>query len=195
MTKTSPLSFSKHLTQEQREELYDLLHTQGKTLAEGVTWCEGIGVKTSRTSLSDWLKRYRLIRKVEGFDTAATEMEERLVKRGIDPLLAPKLAQQGFLLQAAEAEDAETFLAMASLIQRHVEFEAAKQEHADIMDIKRTQSKQRDRALEQAQEKVEQAERKLQLMEKKMKDAGDLVEDKELTAEEKVNRWKEIFGR
>jgi hypothetical protein len=133
MAKLSPLSFAAKLTHEQREELYALLQT--KTLAEGVEWCEKLGVKTSDSSMSDWFKRYRMIRKVEGFDQAADELGERLAKRGIDPLLAPKIAQQVFLLQAAEAEDAETFETMTKIIQAHVQFEAGKQAHADKMGI------------------------------------------------------------
>lgn len=193
MAKLSPLSFAAKLTHEQREELYALLQT--KTLAEGVEWCDKLGVKTSDSSLSEWLPRYRMIRKVEGYDQAADELGERLAKRGIDPLLAPKIAQQVFLLQAAEAEDAETFETMTKIIQAHVQFEAGQKKHADEMEIKRTQTKQRDKALEQAQQKIAQQDRKIALLEAKLKEADDVAQDAALTPEEKALRWKQIFGR
>lgn len=163
MTKPSPLSFAARLTHEQREELYLLLQT--KTLAEGVAWCDEQGVKTSDSSLSEWLPKYRMIRRIEGFAGAADELAEKLAKRGVSPDLAPKLAQSVFLLQAAEAEDAETFATMTTIIQRHNELEAKKQQHADTIEIKRTQTKQRDRALAQVQRKLDHAERRVAALE------------------------------
>ena len=161
--KISPLSFAARLTHEQREELFAMLQT--KTFAEGVAWCQELGVKTSDSSLSEWFRRYRMIRKVEGYDQAADELADRLAKRGIDPVLAPKLAQQAFLLQAAEAEDADTFLAMAGLIQRHVEFEASKKEHDDKMTVKGKELAQRDKTIQQKDKVIEMQRRKIEALE------------------------------
>jgi len=182
MAKLSPLSFAAKLTHEQREELYAMLQT--KTLAEGVEWCDKLGVKTSDSSMSDWFKRYRMIRKVEGYDQAADELGERLAKRGIDPLLAPKIAQQVFLLQAAEAEDAETFETMTKIIQAHVEFEAGKQAHADKMSIaeKRLslQAANLDRQNRELQSRLDELERQRKAAEAaitKAKQSGGMTDE------------------
>lgn len=136
---------------------------QTKTLAEGVAWCQELGVKTSDSSLSEWFRRYRMIRKVEGYDQAADELAVRLAKRGIDPLLAPKLAQQVFLLQAAEAEDAETFEAMTKIIHSHLQFEASQQAHADKMTIAekrlQLQAADLDRKNKELQSRLDELER------------------------------------
>ena len=182
MAKLSPLSFAAKLTHEQREELYAMLQT--KTLADGVAWCDKLGVKTSDSSMSEWFKRYRMIRKVEGFDQAADELGERLAKRGIDPLLAPKIAQQVFLLQAAEAEDAETFETMTKIIQAHVEFEASKAAHADKMSIAekrlQLQAANLDRQNRELQSRLDVLERQRKAAEDaitKAKKEGGMTED------------------
>lgn len=167
--KLSPLSFAARLTPEQREELYALL--QGKTLAEGVAWCAERGVKTSDSSLSEWLPRYRMIRRVEGYDERAKELEASLARRGVDPLLVPKLAQQVFLLQAAEAEDADTFATMGKLIQRHVEFEAGVKGHADRMAVANKQLEQKDKAIAQKDQEIEMQRRKIEAQEALLEEA------------------------
>ena len=55
--------------------------------------------------------------------------------------------------------------------------------------------KLKERALEQKDRTLEQSERKLQLLESKVGNANEAMEDKELTPEEKVARWKQVFGR
>jgi hypothetical protein len=55
--------------------------------------------------------------------------------------------------------------------------------------------RQRDRALEQKDKMIEMAERKVAALEEERGRASDVMQNEELTAEEKVARWKQVFGR
>lgn len=197
LRKPHPSSVLKTLPAEDQAALFEYMSDPKKSLADGVKWIfSNNGVRTSDSSLSEWRQWYKMKSDIEAWNADSEELKEMLsTDSSIDPNLIPKIAEAVFISRAAKTGDARMFATVASIIQRHKELENNQQAHADKMGLEGKKLARKDRSLDQAQEKLEQAERRIQLMENKMKDAGDLADNKELTAEEKVNRWKEIFGR
>jgi len=58
-----------------------------------------------------------------------------------------------------------------------------------------TDVKLKERALEQKDRALEQSERRLQMLEAKVGTANEAMESEQLSDEEKVARWKQVFGR
>jgi hypothetical protein len=163
--KPHPSSKLKTLPDEDQEALYQFLTDH--TLAEGVQWVfSNNGVRTNDSSLSEFRGWYGLRRRVTSWNAEAEDLKQILsTDASIDPNLVPKLAEAFFMARAAEAGDAKTFGAMASIIQRHKEFEGSQKAHQEKMVLEARKLKRKDRALDQAQKKLEQAERKVAALE------------------------------
>ncbi|MDB6005155.1 MAG: hypothetical protein JWR15_2142, partial [Prosthecobacter sp.] len=154
------------------------------------------GVRTNDTSLGDWRGWYEMRQEISGWNADVEELKQLLrTDAAIDPNLIPKIGEAVFISRAAKAGDAKTFAAVASIIQRHKELESSQAVHHDKMQLEDKKLKRKDRGLDQAEKKLAQAERKLALLEAKVGNANEAMDDHALTPEEKVARWKQVFGR
>lgn len=202
MRKPLPSAVLKNLPDVDQAALYEFLRStgpdgKGKTLAEGVKWIfSNNGVRTNDTSLGDWRAWYQMRQEINGWNSEVEELKQLLhTDATIDPNLIPKIGEAVFINRAAKLGDAKTFAAVASIIQRHKELENQQAAHIDKMQLEDKKLKRKDRGLDQAEKKLAQAERKLALLEAKLVKAKDAMEDQALTPEQKVARWKQVFGR
>lgn len=192
--KPHPSSVLKTLPDEDQAALFEFL--RDKTLADGVDWLfSNNGVRTNDSSLSDWRGWYQLNRNISTWESEVDELKAALEKTGTDPDLIPKLGEAVFLAKAAKTGDVKAFATVAAITQRHHEMKASQQQHADKMTVKGKELAQRDQTIKQKDKQIELQRRKIEAYEAKMKQADEVAEDQKLTAEEKVLRWKQIFGR
>lgn len=200
--KPHPFSVLKNLPDDDQAALFEFLRStgadgKGKTLAEGVSWLfSNNGIRTNDSSLSDWRGWYEMRQEIGAWNADVEELKKLLsTDTAIDPNLIPKIGEAVFISRAAKAGDAKTFAAVASIIQRHKELENNQTVHAAKMQLEDKKLKRKDRSLDQAEKKLAQAERKLALLEAKVGQAKEAMENQQLTPEEKIARWKQVFGR
>jgi hypothetical protein len=193
--KPHPSSVLKTLPDEDQAALFEFL--RDKTLKEGVAWLfSNNGVRTNDTSLSDWRAWYAMTQEIGAWNADVEELKQLLrTDATIDPNLIPKIGEAVFISRAAKQGDAKTFAAVAGIIQRHKELENQQLAHSDRMQLEDKKLKRKDRGLDQAEKKLAQAERKLSMLEAKLGAANEAMENTTLSDEEKVARWKQVFGR
>lgn len=192
--KPHPSSVLKTLPDDDQAALFDFLREH--TLAEGVDWLfSNNGVRTNDSSLSEWRSWYKMSQDIAAWDNDIASLQDQLAGMGTDPDLIPKIGEAVFISRAAKSGDAKTFATVASVIQRHRELQASQQQHVDKMQVKGKELAQRDKAIAQKDRQIELQKRRIEMLEAKLKDADDIAGDQALSAEEKVLRWKQIFGR
>lgn len=192
--KPHPSSALKVLPDDDQAALYEFLRTH--TLAEGVAWLfSNNGVRTNDSSLSEWRQWYKMSQDIAAWDNDIASLQDQLAGMGTDPDLIPKIGEAVFISRAAKSGDAKTFATVASVIQRHRELKASQQQHEDKMQVKGKELEQRDKTIEQKDRQIELLKRRVEMQEAKLKEADDIASDQQLSAEEKVLRWKQIFGR
>lgn len=192
--KPHPSSALKVLPDDDQAALFEFLRTH--TLAEGVAWLfSNNGVRTNDSSLSEWRQWYKMSQDIAAWDNDIASLQEQLAGMGTDPDLIPKIGEAVFISRAAKSGDAKTFATVASVIQRHRELKASQQQHEDKMQVKGKELEQRDKTIQQKDRQIELLKRRVEMQEAKLKEADDIAGDQQLSAEEKVLRWKQIFGR
>lgn len=192
--KPHPSSALKVLPDDDQAALFEFLRTH--TLAEGVAWLfSNNGVRTNDSSLSEWRQWYKMSQDIAAWDNDIASLQEQLAGMGTDPDLIPKIGEAVFISRAAKSGDAKTFATVASVIQRHRELKTSQQQHEDKMQVKGKELEQRDKTIQQKDRQIELLKRRVEMQEAKLKEADDIAGDQQLSAEEKVLRWKQIFGR
>ena len=189
--KVHPNAKLKTLAESVQEEIWNWLEEDRKrTLAEAVEWMRSrLRIETSVQRLSEWRGWYRRNLEVDQIESEVGEIEAMLRKLGdVPPEKIEAIGNTLFLNRATKAADAKTFTQVAAVVQGRQRIDDARQEHADKMAIAH-------KRLEQKQADLEIAKRKLELLEAKVSQASDVMEDTALTDEEKVARWKMVFGR
>lgn len=164
MKKLRPDSKFAALTEEQRGELNALLNSGEATLADAQEWLRGVGVEVSRQSISEYYRTHVLPHRWERQEQIAAMLD--------------KVGGE----KAARA-------ARASMAQRV--FDMATDENANPKLLEKFFR------LMLAGERLEQDDRKLRLLERRAEQAEQaerVTAATELTAEQKMERIREIFG-
>lgn len=205
MRKPHPSSVLKNLPDDDQAALFEFMGSvtvvdgkpKGKTLDDGVKWLfSNNGVRTSDSSLSEWLGWYQMRQQITAWNADADELKALLsTEQSFDPNLVAKIAEAVFVSKAAKTGDPKVFALVAGIVQRHMELGSQQKAHADKMALEEKKLARKDRSLGQADRKLAQAERKLELLEAKVEKVKDAMDNETLTPEEKTARWKQVFGR
>jgi len=183
MRKPLPSSKLKTLPDADQEALADFLIDA--TLAEGVGYIkERCQVETSISAMSEWLKWFKMLSDVRTWNGEVEQLKAALTADALDSSLVAKIGEAVFIAKASRDGDAKTFAAVASIIQRDAEARAQASQHADKITIQQKKLSLAERDLE----------RKLRELEHKLGDLDKTLEAP-LTAEERITRMRQIFGR
>lgn len=166
--KVHPRSVLKTLPDEDQAALYEFMKADAKrTLAQGVAWLRSNNdVKTSDTSLSEWLGWYEMNQTIDSYMSDVDQLKEKLADIGTDPDLIPKIGEAVFLGRAAKTGDVKMFATVAAITQRHTELKAGQQAHVDKMAVKQKEIDQRDKTIKQKDREIAQKERRIAALEK-----------------------------
>lgn len=191
MRKIDPRAKLKTLDADLQDALWSFFEEDaGRTLKDGVTWLQDEhGIATDFRRLSEWRGWYARKIEIEQAESEAAEIADALKRSGA--YSAKQLEELGnviFLNRATKLGDAKTFAAVAGVLQSRQRLEGDQAAHQDKMKVA-----QQKLTLES--EKLKQAERRLQLLEAKLKETDDAMNSDALSDEEKVARWKQVFGR
>jgi len=183
MRKPLPTSKLKTLPEDDQSALFDFL--TDATLAEGVAFiAERCQVSTSISAMSEWRAWYAMLRDVRGWNGEVEQLKAALTGDALDASLVAKIGEAVFISKASREGDAKTFAAVASIIQRDAEARAQATQHADKLSIQQQKLSLAERDLA----------RKLRELEHKLGDLDKALEAP-LTAEERITRMRQIFGR
>lgn len=165
--KPHPSSVLKTLPDEDQAAIFDFMKADKKrTLKDGVAFIfSENGVRTSDTSLSDFLGWYEMNHTIDGFLSDVDELKEKLASVGTDPDLIPKIGEAVFLGKAAKTGDVKMFATVAAVVQRHTELKASQAQHGDKMAIKQKEIEQRDTTIRQKDKQIDMQKRKIEALE------------------------------
>lgn len=158
------------------------------TLDEALEYVrEELKIDVGRSALAEWAAWYRRRQWISDAESDAAEMEDMLKRSGLQltPDAISAISNAVFLNRASKMGDAKTFVQVAGVIQRSQELKSSQAAHEDKMAV----------AHKKLELQAAEHQRKLKELEAKLGSANEAMENEQLTDEEKVARWKQVFGR
>jgi hypothetical protein len=193
--KVHPAAKLKTLPSETQEALWGFFAEDSKrTLAAAVDFADQeLGIVTSIQRMSEWRGWYARNLAIDEAESDASELEAMLSKPGLalSPDAIAAISNAVFLNRASKTGDVETFVKVASIIQRAQELKASQAGHSDKMEV--AQAKLKLQAME-AERKLKELEMKVKACEAKEAETKADLTNPQLNEQQRAARMRARFG-
>lgn len=193
--KVHPAAKLKTLSPETQEALWGFFAEDPKrTLAAAVDFADQeLGIITSIQRMSEWRGWYARNLAIDEAESDASELEAMLSKPGLalSPDAIAAISNAVFLNRASKTGDVETFVKVASIIQRAQELKASQAGHSDKMEV--AQAKLKLQAME-TERKLKELEMKVKAFEAKENETKADLTNPQLNEEQRAARMRARFG-
>lgn len=193
--KVHPAAKLKTLSAELQEALWSFFAEDPKRkLADAVAYAQDeLNIVTSIQRMSEWRGWYARNLAIDEAESDASELEAMLSKPGLalSPDAIAAISNAVFLNRASKTGDVETFVKVASIIQRAQELKASQAGHSDKMEV--AQAKLKLQAME-TERKLKELEMKVKAFEAKENETKADLTNPQLNEEQRAARMRARFG-